>query len=100
MKKYDHEHTILSLHGKAIRMISIYECWTCNAKLTGDEPEEFFFWCNKECHDQDTRYHISTDDTKPEPEIKVTDPQTEKEQRRAKIRNTLAKINSKVKDQS
>ena len=78
--------------------VSIYECWHCQAKLTGDEPEEYFFWCNKECYDQDSRYHLSTTYTEPQPEIKSPDPQTEKEQRRAKIRNTLAKINSKVKD--
>lgn len=79
-------------------MISIYECWTCNAKLTGDEPEEYFFWCDKNCYDKDTRYHVSTDDTKPEPEIKIADAQTEKESRRAKIRDTLATLNSKIKD--
>ena len=80
--------------------VSIYNCWTCQAKLTGDEPEEYFFWCDKFCYDKDTRYHLSTNDKEPEPEIKVADTKTEKEQRRTKIRNTLAKINSKIKDKS
>ena len=81
-------------------MISLFKCWTCEKEMTEDATEEYFFWCDKNCYDKDIRYHVSTNDSEPKPEIKVADPQTEKEQRRAKIRDAIAKINSKVKDQS
>ena len=81
--------------------ISIYNCWKCQKKLTGDEPEETFFWCDKECYEsyeKDTRDNVTTDDPKPQPKIEVTDSKTKKEQRRAEIRDALAKINSKGKN--
>lgn len=34
-------------------MASIFNCWNCEKSLLGDHPqeEEYFFWCNKKCHD-------------------------------------------------
>lgn len=32
--------------------ISIFHCWACEKHLdAGRKPEDYFFWCDKTCHD-------------------------------------------------
>lgn len=83
-------------------MLSLFNCWTCDRRLApGEVSEEYFFWCNKECYDKDDRYHNRQQNreeiARSKPEITSQAPTNEKEQRKLRIRETLAKINGKNK---
>lgn len=75
-------------------MVSLYNCWTCDRRLTPEEvTEEYFFWCNKECYDKDDRYHNREKIVDAKSEVAAIDRKTEKEQRKARIRSAITKIN-------
>jgi len=80
-------------------MVCIFTCWTCKRRLDPEETvEEYFFWCDKDCYDKDDRYHNREKVIDPKPKIADADQKDEKEQRKAKIRAALAKINGSHKD--
>lgn len=75
-------------------MVSLYNCWKCNRRLEPEEvTEEYFFWCNKECYDQDDRYHNKEKIADANPEVTIINQKTEREQRKARIRAAIVKIN-------
>ncbi len=74
-------------------MASLYNCWTCNKSLLSEEvTEEYFFWCNKDCHDKDEQYKYKSKIIDTKLDVAVIDKKTEQEQRKAKIRAAISEI--------
>lgn len=75
--------------------LSLYNCWVCKKKLSDEQPEEFFFWCDKECYDKDDIYHNRRKIAEAEPEVEVKSLQKEtatKQERKRKIREVLGTL--------
>ncbi|MFA6049847.1 MAG: hypothetical protein WC761_01500 [Candidatus Paceibacterota bacterium] len=77
--------------------LSLYNCWTCKKKLSDEQPEEFFFWCDKECYDKDDTYHNRRKIAESEPEVEAKPIQEEtatKQERKRKIREVLGALST------
>lgn len=82
-------------------MVDLYNCWTCKKRLSDEQPEELFFWCNEECYNKDDNYHNRTTITVVETETEtqpIQEAPTSKQERKRKIREALAGLSNASND--